>query len=340
MKKSIQKFTLTAATLVSISTYADPVILKIAHFLPPTSGVQVKVIQPWCDTIQKESAGQLKCQIYPAMQLGGTPAQLVDQVKNGVADIVWTAPGYSAGRFPTIEAMELPFVVTDAVSGSKAAWAFYQKNAQKEFDAYKVLALHVDGGMVAHTARKPISNMASLAGLKLRASTRMVSKLLQTMGATPVNMPPAQVTEAISKGVVDGAMASWEVVMPTKLAEVAEFHTEPAAGKPIFSTTVLSLLMNKQKYNSLPANLKAIIDKNSGAPLVANFGKAFGDTITDTKKQVAASKGKIIVLAPTDYDAMRKTAQTFENEWIKDVTAKGMNGKQLAADAHAFALKP
>src|SRR5574343_843982 len=134
MKHTIQRFTLAVGMLATVSAFADPVILKVAHFLPPTSGVQVKVIQPWCDKIEKESAGQLKCQIYPAMQLGGTPAQLVDQVKNGVADIVWTAPGYSSGRFPTIEAMELPFVVTDAVSGSKAAWAFYQKNAQKEFD--------------------------------------------------------------------------------------------------------------------------------------------------------------------------------------------------------------
>ena len=93
---------------------AEEVTLKVHHFLPPGSTAHAKFITPWCDKINKESAGRLKCQIYPAMQLGGTPPQLIDQARDGIADIVWTLPGYSAGRFPAVEVFELRFMTMTA----------------------------------------------------------------------------------------------------------------------------------------------------------------------------------------------------------------------------------
>jgi TRAP-type C4-dicarboxylate transport system substrate-binding protein len=156
---------------------AQEVTLKVAHFLPAGVPTQQKVLQPFCETLKKDSNGRIACQFYPAMQLGGTPAQLVDQVKNGVADIVWTAPGYSTGRFPIIEAFELPFLVADASSGSRAVWKFYQQYAQTEFAAYKVLAFHVDGGQAAHTGSREVKALGDWKGLKLRASTRLGATL-------------------------------------------------------------------------------------------------------------------------------------------------------------------
>ena len=157
-----------ALSALSLSAAAQEVTFKIAHFLPSAAPTQQKVLQPWCDEMGKASAGRIKCQFYPAMQLGGTPAQLADQVKNGVADVVWTGPGYSAGRFPAIEAFELPFMVKDASSSSKALWKYYQQHAHQEFAAYKVLAFHTDGGQAVHTASKQIAGLTGFAGLKLR----------------------------------------------------------------------------------------------------------------------------------------------------------------------------
>src|SRR5574344_1828241 len=111
------KKTLTAMALADASLSADaqePVILKVAHFWPPTALSQQKVLEPWCAKIAQESNNQMQCQIYPAMQLGGTPPQLIQQAMDGVADIVWTLPGYTAGRFPAVEVMELPFLTKDA----------------------------------------------------------------------------------------------------------------------------------------------------------------------------------------------------------------------------------
>lgn len=147
---------LAALVPAALPVAAQEVTLKIAHFLPSAAPAQQQVLEPWCAEMNKESQGRIQCQFYPAMQLGGTPAQLADQAKNGIADVVWTAPGYSAGRFPLIETFELPFVVKDPVSSSRAVWKFYQAHAQKEFAAYKVLAFHTDGGQAFHTAKKAV----------------------------------------------------------------------------------------------------------------------------------------------------------------------------------------
>lgn len=332
---------MTGSLLSPTLSAAAEITLKISHFLPPIAPAQTQVIEPWCATLTRESAGRIDCQIYPAMQLGGTPGQLVDQVRNGVADIVWTAPGYSPGRFPAIEAMELPFVIRGALSGSEAAWSFYQAHATKEFSAYKVLAIHVDGGVAIHTSSKAVNGPQGLTDLKLRTSNRLGALTLTALGGTPVAMPPAQVTEAISKGVVDGAMAAWEVVTPTKLDEVAPFHTAPVAGQPYPSATVLAMLMNKDRYDSLPADLKAILDRHSGLALVRQFGTVWEDVAASTRAKISGSKeGTITEWSADDIAAMQQTTAPVEADWIEKANKRGLDGAALAADAHRLASQP
>lgn len=321
------------AMAVSLSAAAQEVTLKIAHFLPSAAPTQQKVLQPWCDEMKKESNGRIACQFYPAMQLGGTPAQLVDQVKNGVADVVWTGPGYSAGRFPAIEAFELPFMVADATASSKALWKYYQQNAQQEFAAYKVLAFHTDGGQAVHTAKKAVVGLTGFSGMKLRTSTRVGAKTLAALSGSPVAMPPAQVTEAIAKGVVDGSLGAWELVYPTKLSEVTKFHAQPAPGVAHPTATVLTVLMNKQRYDSLPADLKAIVDKTTGEAMVGKFGAMFDDVAADTRKRIAAQGDQITTFSAIEVAAMKRATASVEEEWSKQVADKGLDGKKLIASA-------
>ena len=321
------------ALAVSLPAMAQEVTFKIAHFLPSAAPTQQKVLQPWCDEMKQASSGRIACQFYPAMQLGGTPGQLVDQVKNGVADVVWTGPGYSAGRFPAIEAFELPFMVTDSTSSSKALWKYYQQNAQQEFAAYKVLAFHTDGGQAVHTAAKPVVGLTGFSGLKLRSSTRVGAKTLTALGASPVAMPPAQVTEAIAKGVVDGSLGAWELVYPTKLSEVTKFHAQPAPGVAHPTATVLTVLMNKAKYDGLPADLKAIVDKTTGEVMVGKFGAMFDEVAADTRKRIAAQGNKISTFSAVEVAAMKRATASVEEEWAKQVGEKGLDGKKLIVSA-------
>lgn len=336
---NIKTLLLTGAVVASLPALAEDITLKVAHFLPAGVPTQQKVLQPWCDALKKDSAGRIGCQFFPAMQLGGTPAQLVDQVKNGIADVVWTAPGYSTGRFPAIEAFELPFMVSDATSGSRAVWKYYQQHAQKEFAAYKVLAFQVDGGQAVNTAKREVKTLGDWQGLKLRSSTRLGAKTLAALGGSPVAMPPAQVTEAIAKGVVDGALGAWEMVVPTKINEVAKFHSQPAAGQPYPTATVLMVLMNKQKFDGLPADLKAIIDKHSGAVMVDKLGQTFDDEAAAARKKIAAQGNKIVEFSASELAAMKKASAGVEQEWVQQLNAKGLDGAALAAAARELAGK-
>ena len=273
------------------ASQAQEVTFKIAHFLPAVASTQKVVLQPWCDEMGQLSNGRIKCQFYPSMQLGGSPGQLADQVKNGVADIAWTAPGYSAGRFPKTEALELPGVLPlGGLLGGRAIWDFFGQHLKDEYKDYKVLAMHGDGGMNIHTASKPLATAEDFKGVKLRSPNRTIARTLTALGATPVAMPPAQVTEAIAKGVVDGASAVWEVMLPTKLDEVTKFHFETPADRPVMGATVLVLLMNKQKYESLPPDLKAIVDKTSGLPLVERYGKGWDEASIAARNKDFSSK--------------------------------------------------
>lgn len=328
-----RSFAILGALAISLPSVAQEVTLKIAHFLPSAAPTQQRVLQPWCDEMKKESNGRIACQFFPAMQLGGTPAQLADQVKNGVADVVWTGPGYSAGRFPAIETFELPFLVTNASSSSKALWKFYQQYAQQEFSGYKVLAFHTDGGQAVHTAGKPVAGLTGFAGMKLRTSTRMGAKTLAALGGAPVAMPPAQVTEAIAKGVVDGSLGAWELVYPTKLSEVTKFHAQPATGVAHPTATVLTVLMNKQKYDSLPPDLKAIVDKTTGDVMVAKFGAVFDDVAASTRKKIEQQGDKITTFSAVEVSAMKRATASVEDEWIKQAADKGLDGKKLIAAA-------
>jgi TRAP-type C4-dicarboxylate transport system substrate-binding protein len=339
MQRRYAALALTLAAFIGNPAAAEEVTLKIAHFLPSAAAAQQMVLEPWCATLAQESSGRIACQIYPAMQLGGTPGQLADQALRGVADIVWTAPGYSAGRFPAIEAMELPFVVRDAASGSKAAWDFYEQYAKQEFSKYKVLAVHVDGGVALHTSKRAIASLADIKGLKLRTPTRMASKTLAALGGEPVSMPPGQVTEAISKGVVDGAMGAWEVVLPTKLDEVTKYHTQPAVGQAYPAATVLVLLMNQQKYEGLAPDLKAILDRHSGPALVERFGKVWDDVAAKTQEKVRAAGGQVVDISEVDLSAMKNAARGVDAEWRAEMDKKGQDGTKLSEAAHALARR-
>ncbi|MBQ0945506.1 TRAP transporter substrate-binding protein [Ideonella sp. 4Y16] len=327
----------TAAVLSTPSLAQDAVVLKVHHFLPAGSYAQQQFIQPWCDKIAKDSAGKLKCQIYPSMQLGGTPAQLVDQVKDGVADVVWTLSGYTAGRFPLMEVFELPFMMQSPEATSKALWEYANTYAAAEFKDVKPIAFHVHGDGVFHMRDKPIRSMADLKGLKVRAPTRQTNRFLAALGATPVAMPVPQVSEALSKGVIDGAVVPYEVVPSVKIQEIVKFHSETDPAEPALYTATFLFVMNKDRYASLSPDLKKVIDANSGLALSGQIGKVFLAADAEGKKLTA--KNTTNVIPASELAAWKKAGQPVVDGWIADVNAKGANGKQLHDAARALIAK-
>ncbi len=344
MKHVLKSTIVIAAALFAAATlpsHAQEITLKVSHFWAPGAMAPTKIIQPWCDKINKESGGKLKCQLYPAMQLGGTPGQLFDQAKDGIADIVYTLPGYTAGRFPLMEVFELPFMNQNAESSSQAVWDYYLTTpaVQKEFAGVKPLALHVHDEGYVHTRDKQIKTLADFKGLKMRAPTRQTNKLLAKLGASPVSMPLPALPESISKGVIDGFLLPWEVIPSVKLQELVKYHSETDPKERALYSAVFIMAMNPAKYDSLPADLKKVIDNNSGAALVKHIGKTWDESAIAGRKAAEDHKNVFYMVPGPELANWRSASASLYDEWIADVTAKGNDGKALLAKAQSLIKK-
>ena len=339
MNKRYQLLLAAAAAALSLGAAAQEVTLKVHHFWPPGAMPPTKIVQPWCDKLAADSNNRLKCQIFPAMQLGGTPPQLIDQARDGVVDIAFTLPGYTAGRFPIMEVFELPFINYSAESGSQAAWDFYSKYATKEFPGIKPLmfAIHDEG--YVHTRDRQIKTLADFKGLKMRAPTRQTNKLLGALGAAPVGMPLPAVADAVSKGTIDGFLLPWEIIPSVKLHEMVKYHTETPDSLPALYSATFILAMNQAKYDGLPADLKAIVDKHSGAGLSAMAGKVWDESQAPGRKP-AADRGNVFYALPAaEAENWVKASLPLHEEWVADMTKRGLPGKQMLQDAKDLLVK-
>ena len=324
----------------AISGFAQAAVtLKFHTFMAPMSNVWLNMHKAWMNKVEKESGGRIKFEGYPAMQLGGTPVQLYDQAKDGVVDVVWTLPGNTAGRFPRVEVFELPFMMTNAEATSKAYWDYVQTVAIDEFKDVQVLALQVHGPGVIHTTDKPVKTAADMRGLKMRAPTRQVTKLMATLGATPVGMPLPSIPDALSKGSINGCVIPWEVVPSVKVHELTKFHAEfDPAGGALYTTTFV-MAMNKAKYNSLPPELKKIIDNNSGMPTSGWLGKTQQAGDAAGRKAASDRGNSIFTVNAAESQEFRRKSRTIEVEWIDDMNKRGFEGKKLLDSARALIEK-
>ncbi|MFN3297296.1 TRAP transporter substrate-binding protein [Caldimonas sp.] len=339
MKLLLKTCAVALAAAFGWAAQAQEVTLRVHHFWPAQAMPPTKVLQPWCDKIAADSNNRLKCQVFPAMQLGGTPAQLIDQVRDGVVDIAFTLPGYTAGRFPIMEAFELPFMIRSAEAGSKAAWEFYEKYAQKEFASVKPLMFAVHEQGYVHTRDKQIKTLADFKGLKMRAPTRQTNRLLASLGASPVGMPLPAVAEAVNKGVIDGFVLPWEVIPSVRLHEMVKFHTETPDNRPALYTSVFVLAMNPAKYNSLPADLKAVIDRHSGAVLSAAAGKTWDAARAPGRKPAEERGNTFYTLPAEEVDNWIKASAPLHDDWVAAMDKAGLPGKQMLEDARAMIAK-
>lgn len=339
MKSLMKAFAAGLLVLSAASiAHAQEVTLRIHHFLPAPAPVPKNFITPWAEKVEKESGGRIKVEVYPAMQLGGKPPALYDQAKDGVVDIVWTLPGYTPGRFPGTEAFELPFMPAKAEATSQAAWDFYEKYLKDEFADVHPIAVHVHGPGLLHVKGNGVTKLEDMQGLKLRGPTRQTTALLSALGATPIGMPVPAMPEALSKGVLDGTVIPWEVTTPLKVAELVNTHTDFDSDRGLY-TAFFIFAMNKAKYDSLPDDLKAVIDANSGRDTSKWVGRVMDEG--DAPGIAAAEKAgnKIIKLPPEEVERWKTASAPLVDAWIEEVKAKGYDGKAMVEDAKALIAK-
>jgi len=341
IRRSLVKASIAAMlTAGAFAAHAQKTVtLKFHTFMSPQSNVWINMHKGWMDKVEKDSGGRIKFEAYPAMQLGGSPVQLYDQVKDGVVDVVWTLPGNTAGRFPRVEVFELPFMMNNAEATSRAYWEYVQTVAQDEFKDVQTLALQVHGPGMFHMRSKLIKSAEDLRGSKVRGPTRQITKMLGYLGATPVGMPLPQIPDALSKGVIDGCVIPWEVVPSVKVNELTKFHSEfDPVGGALYTTTFV-MAMNKAKYASLAPDLKAVIDRNSGIDTSGWLGKTQQAGDPAGRKSASDLGNTLHTISAADAQEFRRKARLVEVEWMQDMDKRGYNGKQLFETAKALIEK-
>ena len=318
------------------ATAAD-VTLKLHQMLPGQATVPKKILEVWGAKVAEQSGGKIEVKHFPSMQLGGRPPELIDQAIDGAVDIIWTVIGYTPGRFPRTEVFELPFISADAGATSGALWEMFDKDMKdEEFKDLHVLGIWVHGPGLIHS-KTPIRTVEDLKGQKIRGGSRTINMMLTQLGATPVGMPVPAVSEALSKGVIDATTIPWEVAGPLKVSELVTNHTE-FTGNALYTITFV-MAMNKAKYEALPADLKKVIDDNSGMEFSVNAGKIMQENDAPTRAAAKAAGNNIIVLDAAESAKWREAAEPVYEQWAADMDSKGYDGKALIAEAKALIAK-
>ena len=330
---------LAAGVLLSGAAGAQTINLKLHHFLGPKSPAQVKMLEPWAQNVEKASGGRVKIEIYPSMSLGGKPPQLINQVRDGVVDIVWTVNGYTAGLFPRSEVFELPFVHTNNPAATNLAMhAMFDQYLKAEYSGVHVLFLHVHAGQGIQMVDKLVRKPDDLKGLKMRIPTRTGAWIIEALGASPVGMPVPDLPQALSKKVVDGAFIPWEIIPALKLQDQIKYFVE-GPNKVRFGNTTFQVSMNEARWNSLPPDVQRAFTESSGEAWVRHVGEVWAEN-DDGGIAVATKAGKEHVqLTEAELEQFKQKLEPVVQRWIDDVKGKGIDGEALVKAARAEIAK-
>lgn len=331
MKTIFSRCLLTAAVAgMSIST-AHATTLRMAHFWPAASGVNEDILQVWADTVAEESGGELTIQMFPSGTLA-KPDSIYEAAANGIADIGATAQGYTAGRFPLSQIVELPGIATSATQSACVLQTLYDDGLlDSEYEDTRPLFMFTTGPGGIHTIDTDVQTPADLAGLRIRRPTAVAGEMLENMGATPVGMPAPDIYTSMQRGVIDGLSFPWEGLGSFRINELVQYHTEVPFYNLIFVAT-----MNKRTYDGLTPEQQAVIDNNSGMAWAARAGEVF-DRLDVEGKQEAVEAGHTIreIENPLEHPDWKAPLEAGIEAYLSQLEARGLS---QAHDVYEAAL--
>jgi TRAP-type C4-dicarboxylate transport system substrate-binding protein len=301
---------LLLGAVLSMGAAAQPVTLKFASFEPPQAPITGSVFMPWAEEVTKASGGALKIEVFPGGVLGRSPLQQLKLVQDGVADLTWTVPGYTPGRFDDCEVAELPFLINTATEGTLAMSRLHAKGMLAGFDDIKLMLIGTVPANNVHS-RTPVKTLADLKGKRLRIGSSQIAKLAEALGAVPVQIGGNQVAESLSRGVIDGSLNEWNFVATFKIDEVVSHHLVAPMG-----TVAVMVPMLKSRYDALSPQAKAALDKLSGDALARRFGGVVDKASDATRERVSKSgKNTVTVLQGAEVEAWRKAVEPVSAAW-------------------------
>jgi TRAP-type C4-dicarboxylate transport system substrate-binding protein len=301
----------------------ETVELKISHFGPPNWIPQINAMEPWAKKIEKLSDWRVRFTFFPNQALG-KPSEQYDLVIKGIADISSGITEYTPGRFPLTSVMKLPFLGESGEKASVVLWNLYKKYLLNEYKDVKVLWLFCHGPGQLHTVNKEVRNLEDLKGLRIRVGDPVLAKALEMLGAVPVMGTVNEGYALIKEGKADGTVIPWNGCYDFKYYELCRYHT-------IINMYTLPffVVMNKEKYEALPADIKKMIDETSGEEMAVMTGRALDDEDSRVRK-MAQDRGDFIYTLPKqELERWKKLTMPVGDSWVEEMKKKGLPGQEV-----------
>lgn len=327
MRKRLLISAAAVMTFAAAQTVAQTITLKFSHFLGPTSFFQTDVVEPWSKEIEVKTNGRVKVEIYNGASALGKVTEQAGQVASGAVDIALGLRGAEGNRFPGSSIIELPFIVPDALSGSRALWALYRDGTLAgEYKDYKVLALFVHNPGLIHTSTKRVVNVSDLKGLRLRSPNKTVSAALDQLGAIPAVLQVNDVMPAVKENKIDGVVTNWGNPL-VGFNDHMKFHTDTQ-----FYTSAFFIVMNPAKYESLPADIRAAVDALSGDAWVAKFGPLWDKWDKPVRAGAAGPGHEIIIPDAAAMAEWRASLRPVTDRYLNELAARDFPNARAAYD--------
>ena len=323
-RKRLRLAALAAAASLTFAAEAPAQEFKLtfADQNVPSAWGPAHAVHPWVKQVEAATRGRVAIEMYPSQTL----LKGIDMwkgVRDGIADMAWCVQGYWPEQTPLSDVISLPFLpISSAERGSEVLWKLYEKfpSIQREYADIQPLVLHASSNLLI--SKKPINTMDDLRGLKMRVLGGPPSEMAKALGAVPALLPMPQLYQAFEKGDVDAAAAPWEPVHGFRLYEVAKTFT----AVPLYAS-YYSVCANKQKWESLPKDVREQIMSVSGSAGAKFWGKNFFDNAEEGVIE-RASAGNFAVdrraVAPEEVARWRKVAgEPLWNAWVEKMEGKG-----------------
>lgn len=299
--------------------------LRFAHFFPAASAVHEDLYQAWAASVEEASGGELRVQLFPSGTLAKAES-IYEAAANGIADVGSTVQGYSAGRFPLTQIVELPGVAPTAEAGACVLQTLYDEgHLDEEYADTRPLFMFTTGPGFLHTKDTVVETPEDLRGLRIRRPTALVGDMLTDMGATPVGMPAPDIYTAMQRGVIDGVSLPWEGVNTFRLNELTTQHTQV----PFYSLGLI-VTMNQRSYDRLSPEQQAVIDEYSGMAWAENAGEVFGRLDREGKeKAVEAGHNIIEIDNPLEHPDWQQPLKDGIEQYLADLDERGLPSREV-----------
>ncbi|MDF1726252.1 MAG: TRAP transporter substrate-binding protein [Sulfitobacter sp.] len=318
MKKSSVALGAILALVGPLAAQAQEVTLRLSHWVPPTISPATKGINPWAESVMEASEGRIQVDIFPAQQLGKAPDHY-DMASQGIVDLAYVNPGYTAGRFPIYALTEVPFMADDSVGAAKAIHEWYAEyGAAQEMGDVKVCFVHPHAPGALHS-QEAITSPEGVAGKNIRPAHATMARFVSLLGGGPVQVPAPEVREALSKGTAEAVTFPWGAMYDFKLTDEVTVHLD----MPFYLSSQL-MVMNQASYDGLSDENKAVIDDHCTPDWSGQVAAGWNEDDMAAREQLMADPEQTFN-TPTEEEvtAWREAAMPLIDEWKEAVAAKG-----------------